>query len=191
MMPKTHPWPADKVERWDVSRLKPYPQNPRLHPAGNIAEIRASIERYGFTMPVLVDEAGEVIAGAGRLEAARQLGLTEVPVIVARAWTDTQKRSYRIVDNSVAMGSVWSPDLLKVEFEALKLENDDLTLFTIEPELLMAMDGAILQEEPRSPQPPIPKTKTTIFVTVSKTRADEARNLIAKALKRAGIDHNL
>jgi ParB-like chromosome segregation protein Spo0J len=187
-------WPADQVERWDISRLKPYPQNPRLHPAANIAEIVASIERYGFTIPILVDEQGEVIAGAGRLEAAHKLGLPEVPVIVARGWSDAQKRSYRILDNSIPLGSTWSPELLKLEYQELKLTDwgANLLSFNIEPELLLAMDkGGLVVEEPSAPAPKVPKTHTTLFVSVAKTRADEARSLIGKALKRAGIDYNL
>jgi hypothetical protein len=187
-------WPADQVERWPTDRLRPYPQNPRLHPAANIAEIVASIEQYGFTIPILVDEHGEVIAGAGRLEAAHKLGLTEVPVIIAHGWTDAQKRSYRILDNSIPLGSTWSPEMLKLEYQDLKLTDwgDNLLSFNIEPELLLAMDhGGLVVEEPRPPAPKVPKTHSTIFVSVVKTRADEARNIIARALKKAGIDHNL
>jgi hypothetical protein len=186
--------PADKVERWPIDRLRPYPQNPRLHPAANIAEIVASIEQFGFTVPVLVDEQGEVIAGAGRLEAAHKLKLSEVPVIVARGWTDAQKRSYRILDNSIPLGSTWSSEMLKFEYKELKLTDwgDNLLPFNIEPELLLAMDhGGLVVEEPRAPAPKVPKTHTTIFVSVVKTRADEAQNIIARALKKAGIDHNL
>jgi hypothetical protein len=183
----TPTWPADHVERWEISRLAPYVQNPRLHPPGNVAEIAASIERYGFTMPVLVDETGEIIAGAGRVAAAHQLGLRAVPVIVAKDWSDGQKRSYRILDNSIALGSLWSPDMLKLELHDLKMLDCDLTPFNVEPLALLPADDDLDTTSINK----TPRTKSTIFVTVPKERAQEARTLIANTLKAAGIDHNL
>ena len=74
-------WPADKVELWPVDRLRPYERNPRTHSEEQVAQIAASIVEFGFTNPILVDEASGIIAGHGRLLAARQLGLAEVPVM--------------------------------------------------------------------------------------------------------------
>ena len=73
-------WPADRPERWSVSRLVPYARNARTHSEAQVAQIAASIREWGWTTPILVDEAGGLIAGHGRVMAARQLGITEVPV---------------------------------------------------------------------------------------------------------------
>src|ERR1700682_3264129 len=81
-----------RLEFWPVSRLIPSPRNARTHSDGQIAEIAGSIRAFGFTNPILVGEDGDVVAGHGRLAAARQLGLSEVPVIPLRALTELQRR---------------------------------------------------------------------------------------------------
>ncbi|HWW50978.1 MAG TPA: ParB/Srx family N-terminal domain-containing protein, partial [Verrucomicrobiae bacterium] len=95
-------WPADRVERWPIGRLIPYASNPRLHSEADVDKLDASIRKWGWTMPVLVDEEGELIAGALRLRAAIRLGLTEVPVIVTHGWSEGEKRAYRVADNQLA-----------------------------------------------------------------------------------------
>lgn len=80
-------WPADVVERRDISTLIPYAKNSRTHSEAQVAQIAASMKEWGWTNPILIDGAGSVIAGHGRLLAARQLGYTEAPVIVKR-WQD-------------------------------------------------------------------------------------------------------
>src|SRR5690349_3786149 len=77
-------WPADQVERWSIDRLIPYARNARQHSDSQVAQIAASIREWGWTMPILADEEGGVIAGHGRLLGARKLGLPDVPVMVAR-----------------------------------------------------------------------------------------------------------
>src|SRR3954451_7324032 len=96
------PWPADRVERWPIARLLPYANNPRLHSEADLDKMVAAIQRWGWTMPVLVDEEGELIAGALRIRAAIRMGITEVPVIVARGWSEEEKRAYRLADNQLA-----------------------------------------------------------------------------------------
>ncbi len=95
-------WPADKVERWAVNRLIPFAKNARTHSDEQVAQIAASIREFGFSNPILIDEDGGVIAGHGRLSAARQLGLADVPVMVAAGWSETQKRAYVLADNKLA-----------------------------------------------------------------------------------------
>ncbi len=105
-MPDTEQlWPADKVERWTISRLVPYARNARTHSDAQVAQIAASIREWGWTTPILVDEAGGLIAGHGRVMAARQLGITEVPVVVARGWSEAQKRAYILADNKLALNA--------------------------------------------------------------------------------------
>ncbi|WP_074123532.1 ParB/Srx family N-terminal domain-containing protein [Bradyrhizobium sp. AS23.2] len=91
-------WPAWATERRPVAALVPYARNARTHSEAQLQQIAASIREWGWTTPVLVDEAGLVIAGHGRLLAAERLGIREVPVIVARCWTEAQKRAYVIAD---------------------------------------------------------------------------------------------
>lgn len=128
----TTKWPADSVQRWSVDRLVPYARNARKHSDEQVAQIATSIEQFGFTIPVLVDDAGTIIAGHGRVMAAKALGLIEVPVMVAHGWTDEQKRAYVIADNRLAENASWDDDLLRLELADLKaLEfNLDLTGFS-------------------------------------------------------------
>jgi ParB-like chromosome segregation protein Spo0J len=90
---KKENWPADKVTRWPIERLIPYARNPRTHTPEQVAQIAASMREWGWTIPVLADDDGGIIAGHGRVLAARQLGFSEVPVIVAAGWTESQKRA--------------------------------------------------------------------------------------------------
>src|SRR5882757_7159899 len=86
------PWPADKVERWAIDRLIPYAKNARTHTDAQVAAIAASIKEWGWTSPALVGEDGGLITGHARVLAARQLGIAEVPVMVAAGWSEAQKR---------------------------------------------------------------------------------------------------
>jgi ParB-like chromosome segregation protein Spo0J len=121
-------WPADAVERRPVASLTAYARNARTHSEGQVAEIAASIREWGWTMPVLVDEAGGIIAGHGRVLAAQLLGLTEVPVMVARGWTEAQRRAYLIADNKLGLNSGWDDALLVLEMTDLKAMGFDLGL---------------------------------------------------------------
>ena len=91
--------PADKVEKWKISKLIPYARNARTHSNEQVGQIAASIKEWGWTTPVLVDETGGIIAGHGRTLAAQKLGMTEVPVMVAKGWSDAKKRAYVLADN--------------------------------------------------------------------------------------------
>jgi ParB-like chromosome segregation protein Spo0J len=112
-------WPADRVERRAVSALIPYARNARLHSEAQVAQLAGSIREWGWTIPVLVDEAGTIIAGHGRVMAARLLDLDEVPVMVAGGWSEAQKRAYVIADNKLAENASWDDEALKVEMDAL------------------------------------------------------------------------
>lgn len=113
------PWPADRIQRRPVASLKASGRNARLHSQQQVDQIAASIKEWGFTMPVLVDEKDEVIAGHGRLMAAHKLGLPEVPVMVAVGWTPAQVRAYRLADNQLALNSAWDVPLLAAELKAI------------------------------------------------------------------------
>lgn len=135
-------WPASEIELRDINALAPYARNPRLHGEGQIEQIAASIKRWGFTIPLLVDEAGQLIAGHARLEAAKKLELQRVPVMVARGWTDAQKRAYVIADNRLAMNSSWDDALLIDELSGLKMSDFDLAALGFTEAELADMIGA-------------------------------------------------
>lgn len=121
-------WPADKVERRKIESLIPYANNARTHSDVQIAQIAASMNEWGWTNPVLIDETGMIIAGHGRVLAARKLGLSEAPVMVATGWSDAQKKAYVLADNQLALNAGWDDKLLPLELKELDGLGFDLTL---------------------------------------------------------------
>jgi DNA modification methylase len=114
------PWAASAVEARAVAALLPYAGNARTHSADQVAQIAASILEFGFVAPVLVDERGEIIAGHGRLLAAKSLGLDTVPTIVRAGLSDAQKAAYRLADNRIALNAGWDEALLAAEVAKLQ-----------------------------------------------------------------------
>src|SRR5712691_8585705 len=137
---------AKHIELWLIDKLIPYARNPRTHSEAQIAQIAASIAEFGFNSPILVDSKAGIIAGHGRLLAARKLRITEVPVIVLDHLTETQKRAYIIADNQLALNAGWDEDMLRVELAALQEENFDVALIGFDDDelarLLAAQDAA-------------------------------------------------
>ena len=120
--------PAEKVEKWDIEKLIPYARNARTHSDEQVGQIAASIKEWGWTTPVLVDEDGGIIAGHGRTMAAKRLGLREVPVMVARGWSDAKKRAYVLADNKLALNAGWDDAMLALELKELGETGFDLDL---------------------------------------------------------------
>jgi ParB-like chromosome segregation protein Spo0J len=102
-----------------VGDLIPDPRNARTHPKRQIDQLGASIEAFGFTNPILVDPGGRIIAGHGRFQAARAMGLAEVPTIVLSGLSETQKRTLRIADNKIALNAGWDLEILQQELGEL------------------------------------------------------------------------
>ncbi len=125
-MPDLNKKMADRIEVWPADKLVPYDKNPRTHSTEQVSQIAASIAEFGFLNPILVDTAAGIIAGHGRLQAAKQLGLAQVPVVVLDHLTEAQKRAYVIADNKLALNAGWDEDLLRAEMVALSAENFDL-----------------------------------------------------------------
>ena len=111
-----------------VCDLIPDPRNARTHPNRQIEQIRASIEAFGFTNPVLADPEGNIIAGHGRLQAARLMGLAELPVITLSGLSETQKRTLRIADNKIALNAGWDLEILQLELAELGSIDVDIDL---------------------------------------------------------------
>jgi ParB-like chromosome segregation protein Spo0J len=107
------------VEYRDIATLIPYARNARIHDEAHVAQLAASIREWGWTMPVLVDEQGGIIAGHGRVMAARKLGIERVPVLVARGWSEAKKRAYILADNKLTLNAKWDRELLAGELAEL------------------------------------------------------------------------
>src|SRR5690606_13297111 len=112
----------------NVSDLRLFEANSRTHSAEQVEQIIKSIEEFGFTNPLLIDENNTIIAGHGRLEAALKLKLTEVPCIIMRGLTDAQKAAYVIADNKLALNAGWDHNKLIDQFKYLESVDYDLTL---------------------------------------------------------------
>lgn len=121
-------WPADNVERRKVADLIPYARNSRTHSDAQVSQIAASIKEWGWTVPVLIEADGGLIAGHGRILAAQKLGIADVPCMVAEGWTEAQKRAYIIADNKLALNAGWDDDMLKIELGELGDLDFDLSL---------------------------------------------------------------
>jgi DNA modification methylase len=143
-----------KLEHWNIDRLRPYERNPRTHSPEQITKIAASLLEFGWTNPILVDGDAGIIAGHGRLLAARELRMTTVPVIELTHLTEAQKRAYVIADNRLALDAGWDEDLLAEELRALEgLDfNLELTGFGLD-ELHDLLDDETIEEVP-APEPP-------------------------------------
>ena len=115
-----------QIEQWPIDRLVPSPRNARTHSETQIAQIAGSIRAFGFANPVLVNDAGDVIAGHGRLAAARKLGLERVPVILLKHLSELQCRQLMLADNRIALNSGWDLEALKLELSDLNLLGTDL-----------------------------------------------------------------
>lgn len=121
-------WPADKVFRRKVADLAPDARNARTHSDDQVAEIAASITKWGWTVPVLVDEKGTLIAGHGRVLAAERLGIDRIPTCVAKGWPEEEIRAYAIADNKLALNAEWDDELLGIELGHLEQSGFDLPL---------------------------------------------------------------
>jgi ParB-like chromosome segregation protein Spo0J len=116
------------IEYKKTDTLIPYVNNSRTHDDAQVSQIAASIKEFGFTNPLLIDSEGGIIAGHGRLMAAKKLGMDEVPTILLDGLSDAQKKAYVIADNKLALNAGWDMDLLAVEIEQLKELDFDIGL---------------------------------------------------------------
>lgn len=131
-----------------VAKLVPYVNNARTHSPEQINKLRSSLREFGFINPVIIDRDFGVIAGHGRILAAKEEGITEVPCVFADHLTEAQKKAYIIADNRMAMDAGWDEELLRVEIEALQAEDFDLALTGFdEKELSKLFDDGTEGEE--------------------------------------------
>ena len=150
--------PAENIEIWDISRLIPYARNSRTHSDAQISQLAASIKEWGWTVPILIDETGMIIAGHGRLAAAQKLNYKQVPVVIASNWSEEKKRAYVIADNKLALNAGWDTELLALEIQELKATDFNLSILGFTDEELNNLipvnvtEG--LTDEDAVPEPP-------------------------------------
>lgn len=153
-----------QVETLAVTDLIPFAKNSRTHPDSQVAQIAGSIKEFGFTNPILIDESNGIIAGHGRLLAARKLNLTEVPCIRLEGLTDAQKRAYVIADNKIALNAGWDEKLLSLELKELKefgIDNESLGFSDADIKSLSLKDVNLQREEPYTRKIEAPKYEPT------------------------------
>ncbi len=114
---------SHRIHLWPIDKLVPYERNPRTHSAVQIKQIADSILQFGFVAPILVDDQAGIIAGHGRLEAAKSLAMEKVPVVKLTGLSEKLKRAYLIADNRLAENAGWDEDLLSEELKALESED--------------------------------------------------------------------
>jgi hypothetical protein len=154
------PQMAERIELWPLDRLVPYARNPRTHSDEQIEQIAASIVEFGWTNPVLVDSDAGILAGHGRLAAARRLGLEQVPVVVLDHLSPAQRRAYIIADNKLALNAGWDEELLRQELAALEQDGFGLDVIGFSDEELAellagpAEEQAGLTDEDQVPEAP-------------------------------------
>jgi DNA modification methylase len=134
---------ARRIEMWPIDRLRPYERNARTHSDEQIAQIAASIIEFGFVNPILVDSRDGIVAGHGRLLAARKLHLSEVPVVILDHLTEVQRRAYILADNKLAENAGWDEGLLSAELAALRADGFNLDIVGFTDEELAGLLGSL------------------------------------------------
>ena len=154
----------DQLETIQIDALIPYARNSRTHSDAQVAQIASSIKEFGFTNPVLIDGGGGIIAGHGRVLAARKLGMSEVPCIRLEHLIEAQKRAYVIADNRLALNSGWDTEMLKVEFADLQELGFDLELTGFDLDEIKELLAPVGTEGLTDPDdaPPLPEHPRTV-----------------------------
>jgi|694.fasta_scaffold49618_5 hypothetical protein len=180
-----------QVETLAVTDLIPFARNSRTHPDSQVAQIASSIREFGFTNPILIDEHNGIIAGHGRLLAARKLNLTEVPCIRLIGLTDTQKRAYVIADNKIALNAGWDEKLLSLELKELGefgVKTDSVGFSDSEIKALSLKDINLQREEPYTRKIEAPKYEPTGDKPSLDSLCDrEKTNKLIKDIKSSGL----
>jgi ParB family transcriptional regulator, chromosome partitioning protein len=176
---------AKRIEMWPLDRLVPYEKNARTHSAEQIAQIVASIQEFGFTNPLLVDGADGILAGHGRLAAAKDMGLAEVPVIVLDHLSAAQRRAYILADNQLALNAGWDMELLQQEIVGLNLADFDLSLLGFDEDRIAGLleGGADVQE--LEEMPTLPSGDREPFQQMTFTLHDDQAEIIKEAVQKA------
>lgn len=176
-----------------VSELIPYAGNARTHPPEQIDKIAGSIKKFGFINPIIIDAQNGIIAGHGRLEAAKKLKVKKVPCLLVEHLSEAEKNAYIIADNRMALDSGWDEEILKSELAQLQELDFDLADTGFNPDeldiLLNGWDGDITETEKDGTT--TAGITSTIKVKVNPPDENIAYDAIKQALEEAGIEHEL
>ena len=134
---------TERFEKVNIDRLVPYARNARTHSKEQIIQLRASLREFGFVNPVIVDKDLNVIAGHGRIMAAKEEGITEIPCVFAEHLTEAQKRAYIIADNRLALNAGWDAEMLSVEIADLQGSDFDINLLGFDDAELNKLLGSV------------------------------------------------
>lgn len=162
--------------------LVPYDKNARTHSPDRVDQIAASMQEFGFTNPILIDEKNIIIAGHGRLEAAKRLNMESVPVIVLKGLTEAQRRAYVLADNRIALNAGWDENMLAAELADLEDEDFDLQLLGFSPEEL---DRLLPEAEPLGSMPVLPSAAKPAFQQITFTLHNEQAARMKAAMNLA------
>lgn len=176
-------WPADSVERWPLARLIPYARNARTHTPDQVKQVAASMREWGWTIPVLADEQGGIIAGHCRVQAAEMNGYTEAPVMIARGWTEAKKRAYVLADNKLALNAGWNEELLGVELLELRNEGFQLPVIGFDASEL---DG-LMREVAEAGYPALPEGDRAPYQQVTFMLHDDQVKIVQAAVAAAKL----
>lgn len=170
------------VER-NVADLIPYVNNSRIHSDDQVLQICSSIKEFGFTNPVLIDDENGVIAGHGRIMAAKKLGLDKVPCLVLAGLSEAQKKAYVIVDNQLALTSTWDMEKLALEVEALQADDFDLNILGFSDDELNNLIISFSADEVAPPELASGEKETLRQCTYTLT--DEQHEIVLAAISKS------
>lgn len=165
-----------KIEYIKTAKLIPYAKNARTHSDNQVQQICKSISEFGFNNPVLIDEGNEIVAGHGRVMAAKDLGMEEVPCVRLSHLSDRQRRAYILADNKIALESGWDLDLLSAELNDLVESGVDVSLTAFNEEEL----DALLQGDHDKADEKMKKEKITVVAEHTRAAAAEEKKITKK-----------
>jgi len=171
-----------QIEHRSVGDLIPYALNSRTHSEAQVTQIAASIREFGFTNPILIDEQGGIIAGHGRLMAAKKLGMAEVPTITLSGLTAAQKKAYVIADNKLALNAGWDNEMLRLELGELEGMDFDLDLIGFSVDEIAALQ---FDDEAETEMPELRDGDKEPFQQKAFTLHDEQVEIVDNALTLA------
>lgn len=175
-----------------ISELKPYPRNARTHKRKQVNQIAAAIQEFGFTNPVLIDESDQIIAGHGRVQSAKQLGLTEIPTVQIGHLSRTQKRALILADNRLAEKAGWDLEILAVELQDLSADGFEVVITGFDPpEVDCILDAAANTKSDRQGDDNIPAAGPAVTQAGDLWRLGTHRIYCGNALESTSYDNLL
>lgn len=185
-------WSADKIQQKNVDDLIPYDRNPNIHPDSQIDQLVNSVREWGWTVPILIDENDMVLAGHGRLFAAKRLSMESVPCIVAEGWSENQKKAYVIADNKLSESSQWDDSLYFEELKSLTESGFNIELAGFENIDLIDDSGFDFSDDNYEPKSDAEEFNQPIIQYVmifdDKNQQDTWHNFLAHLKEAGGSD---